>query len=61
MSNLEIEYLAEGKGVEPYWLIRPLDRFSGGVQYPLEIPSKRLPENFLILLPILADCTIISI
>jgi len=36
MSNLEIEYLAEGKGVEPYWLIRPLDRFSGGVQYPLE-------------------------
>jgi len=32
---------AEGEGVEPLWLTKPLDRFAGGVQYPLATPSKR--------------------
>ena len=32
---------AEGSGLEPQWLVKPLGRFAGGVQYPLEIPSRR--------------------
>jgi hypothetical protein len=31
----------EGSGLEPQWLMKPLDRFWDGVQYPLEIPSRR--------------------
>lgn len=30
---------AEGEGVEPQWLTRPLDRLTGGVQHRLETPS----------------------
>ncbi len=35
----------EGSGLEPQWLIKPLDRFSRGVQYPLEIPSRQTREQ----------------
>jgi hypothetical protein len=38
---LSCRVTTEGEGLEPWWLIKPLERFADGGQYPLATPSKR--------------------
>jgi hypothetical protein len=45
VNNRLGEWSAEGGGIEPQWLIRPLTGLTGRVQYPLATPSKHKPAK----------------